>query len=89
MDDALQFVKLGEALFHAHAPLIPVKAVAGAQIDAGQMPVSEKLGDVGDLVGQFRQVDPEAAQMSQRPVGGLSRFARLVLGSFDGSCGMD
>ncbi|MEI9999489.1 MAG: hypothetical protein WDO13_10140 [Verrucomicrobiota bacterium] len=70
MDDAVELVELGQALLDARAPLVEVKAVACAEVDAGKVPVAEELGDVRDLVGQLGHVDAEAAQVAQRLVRG-------------------
>ena len=66
LDDAVELVELSEAFFHAAAPLVEVESFARAQVNAGQIPVAEKLGDVRHLVIQLRDIDPEPAKSLER-----------------------
>ena len=70
VDDAVKLVQLREPLLDAGAPLVEIKPVARAQIDAGEMPIAKELGDMGDFIGELGDIHAEPPQLPQRFVCG-------------------
>src|SRR5437867_2355441 len=62
--DLVEAVQRLEFFVDGAVPVGQVEAVGQALVDARQVPVAEKLGDVGQLIGEARQVDADLAQLA-------------------------
>ena len=76
LQQLVQVVQRLELLVDRAVPVGEVEAGGEALVDAGEVPVAEELGDVGQLVAEAGQVDADLAQLPLDPAALPARRAR-------------